>query len=166
MKLALVSKFNDPRSNKEIKIVLNWSCFPHFLVTDLIEPFGGYKTTATWSEKDFDLTSTVLNFLRRNAAPLFDLTLDIDPKDPSKYALIVELPRPTSLLPNLLQPLSRQEDVLLVSVIIQVISLFLLMYLHRIFPFINYYDRVTNWTRSSLKFPILHFPWTRVILTH
>lgn len=36
-------------------------------VSDLIKPFGGYKTLANWSEKDFDLTSTVLAFLRMNA---------------------------------------------------------------------------------------------------
>ncbi|OXA60339.1 Phosphate-regulating neutral endopeptidase [Folsomia candida] len=83
------------------------------IISDLIKPFGGYKTLANWSEKDFDLTSTVLAFLRMNAAPLFDLTLDINPKDKSKYALIVELPRPTSLVPNLFQPQSRQEDILM-----------------------------------------------------
>jgi len=86
-----------------------------FIVSELITPLGGYKTLQTWSEKDFDLTSTILKFLRVNAAPFFDLTLDIDPRDKSKYALVVELPRPTSLVPNLFQPLSQQDDVLLVS---------------------------------------------------
>jgi hypothetical protein len=83
-------------------------------VLDLARSVGGYKSEDGWKDDEFDLTNVILDFLRLNAAPLFDFTLDIDPRDKTKYALIVELPRPTSLVPNLIQPFSRQDDILTV----------------------------------------------------
>lgn len=89
-------------------------CIMTCSVSDLVKSVGGYKSVGNWSDSDFDLTFIILKFLRMNAAPLFDLTLDIDPRSRTKYALIVELPRPTSLVPNLIQPFSRQDDILAV----------------------------------------------------
>ncbi|CAL8111482.1 unnamed protein product [Orchesella dallaii] len=84
------------------------------LITDLLDSVQGYKTTEFWSEKDFDLTEVILKFLKVNAAPLIDLTLDIDAKNRERYALIIELPRATSLVPNLFRP-PRQDDDLMNS---------------------------------------------------
>lgn len=80
-----------------------------YIVLDLLDSLGGYQTSESWSDSRFDLTEVILKFLQINAAPLFDLTLDIDAKNRERYALIVELPRPTSLVPNLFRP-PRQDD--------------------------------------------------------
>lgn len=80
-----------------------------YSVLDLLDSLGGYKTTDLWSDNDFDITEVILKFLQVNAAPLIDLTLDIDAKNRERYALIIELPRQTSLVPNLFRP-PRQDD--------------------------------------------------------
>lgn len=85
------------------------------LVSDLLSSLGGYQRSETWSDSQFDLTNVTLQLLRLNGAPLFDIMLDIDAKSRSRYALIIELPRPTSLVPNLFPNRHADDDLLLVS---------------------------------------------------
>jgi len=81
-----------------------------YTVSEILESLGGFQRAEDWSDSRFDLTNFTLKLLHANGAPLFDLMLDIDAKNRSRYALIIELPRPTSLLLNLL-PTWRYPDV-------------------------------------------------------
>ncbi len=82
----------------------------NLLASDILQQLGGYQTNDRWSDSRFDLTNLTLELLRVNGAPLFDVTLDIDAKNSSRYALIIELPRPTSLMPSLLPLKSKTES--------------------------------------------------------
>ncbi|CAG7732079.1 unnamed protein product [Allacma fusca] len=102
----------DKQGRKKFRIEKNVKAFYHsclnfvnpdenLLIADLLNSVGGYQWSDTWSEGQFDLTNATLKFLWLSAAPLFDVMLDIDAKNRSRFALIVDLPRPTSLVPSL-----------------------------------------------------------------
>lgn len=64
------------------------------------------------------MTQVIQQFLKLNAAPLFDITLDIDAKNKSRYAIVIALPRPTTLAPSLLRsPNEDKHNVLFVSIL-------------------------------------------------
>ena len=66
----------------------------------MVEELGGMAHSSSWTESAWDMTDFLVNIIRINGAPLFDLAVQVDDRNVSRYVLSVGLPRQSGVLPQ------------------------------------------------------------------
>ena len=78
----------------------------------MVEDLGGIVHPQSWaSDSDlktsWNLTSMLVEVMRINGAPLFDLAVQVDDRNASQYVLSLSLPRQSGVLPQFHSPSSQ-----------------------------------------------------------
>ena len=66
----------------------------------VIEDLGQMIATKEWNEKGWDLTDLLSRILQANGAPVFDIAVQVDDRNTSRYVLSVGLPRQSGVMPQ------------------------------------------------------------------
>ena len=68
---------------------------------------GQMMNPADWSKaaNQWDLTSLLIKVLQVNGAPLFDVAVQVDDRNTSRYVISVGLPRQSGVVPSFYSPI-------------------------------------------------------------
>lgn len=73
----------------------------------VIDELGIITPPSEWDPRRWDLTDMVGRLLKVNAAPLFDLVVQVDDRNTSQYVLSITLPRQSGIMPQFHSPIPR-----------------------------------------------------------
>jgi hypothetical protein len=77
------------------------------LVKKVVDELGLITAPAEWDPAQWDLTNLIAQILKVNGAPLFDLVVQVDDRNTSRYVLSVSLPRQSGIVPQFHSSLPR-----------------------------------------------------------
>lgn len=66
----------------------------------VIDELGLISSPENWDPAQWDLTDLIGRILQVNGAPLFDLVVQVDDRNTSRYVLSVTLPRQSGIMPQ------------------------------------------------------------------
>lgn len=67
---------------------------------NVVEELGVIAAPSEWDPSKWDLTESIGKILQVNGAPLFDLVVQVDDRNTSRYVLSVTLPRQSGIVPQ------------------------------------------------------------------
>ena len=63
--------------------------------------FEGQGSSSSYATRSDELTKLLLELIKVNGSPLFDISLDISPRNSSKYIGVIRVPGKSAILPRL-----------------------------------------------------------------
>lgn len=72
-----------------------------------IDELGLISSPDDWDPAQWDLTNLIGRILQVNGAPLFDLVVQVDDRNTSRYVLSVTLPRQSGIVPQFHSPVPK-----------------------------------------------------------
>lgn len=79
----------------------------HASVKKAVDELGIIAAPSEWDPAQWDLTELIGKILNVNGAPLFDLVVQVDDRNTSRYVLSVTLPRQSGIVPQFHSPVPR-----------------------------------------------------------
>lgn len=71
-----------------------------FTVKKVIEELDIIASPSEWNQSTWNLTDLLARMIQVNAAPLFDIAVQVDDRNTSRYVLNLALPRQSAILPQ------------------------------------------------------------------
>lgn len=72
-----------------------------------VDELGFIAAPSEWDPAQWDLTDLIGKILNVNGAPLFDLVVQVDDRNTSRYVLSITLPRQSGIVPQFHSPVPR-----------------------------------------------------------
>lgn len=76
-------------------------------VKKAIDELGLISAPSEWDPSRWNLTDLIGRILQHNGAPFFDLVVQVDDRNTSRYVLSVALPRQSGIMPQFHSPIAR-----------------------------------------------------------
>lgn len=77
------------------------------VVKNVIDELGKITSPTDWDPSGWNLTDLIARMIEVNGAPLFDIAVQVDDRNTSRYVLNLALPRQSGILPQFYSSLSK-----------------------------------------------------------